>query len=500
LKSHPVAYAKLPDRYPALFAGLAVGDPKAAAFFAAGPLVERARRAAARGMEAGVLERLRRRHAELGAPAASLEALGKLGRGAAAVVTGQQPQAGWGPIYTLYKAAGAIAVAAELEAAGVPSVAVFWNHSDDAHRGSTLRFPDREGGLLAVPFPAEEAGKPLHAAGSDESLSLFAAALADRLPRTEHAEALGLRIREEHRGSIAESFSRALLGALGAKGLVVVEPRDLDGERSAALFEAHQKDPERLSRAVEEGRAAVRSAGYDDALGKEVGLDLWELRDGRRLRVERPFAAKGRLSAGVALRPLLQDAVLPACAYLAGPHEAGYLAELGPAYAAFGIEAAAVLARPTATLLEPRAVRGLGMLGSAEAIFAGAGRGRAGEAGALARRLEGLRVRLGEELESAAGELAADPAVRSGLERTSAKIREALDAFGARLEAAEGRREDTREGRLRRLDSLVLPAGELQERVVTPLYYEALLGAGALGRIADEVGPLRAAHQCIEIL
>jgi uncharacterized protein YllA (UPF0747 family) len=493
LNAFTVGYERLQSRYPALFRGLAAGDPRALGFFPGAPLAERAKRAAGRGVERGLLDRLKARHAELGAPAESVAALEKLGRGAAVVLTGQQPAAGWGPMYNLYKAAGAVALAAELEAAGTPALAMFWNHSDDAQRPGPARFPDREGALASVPFPSEEGGRPLYEAGSEESLRLFAAALADRLGA---GEPLAQRIRAEHRGSIAESFSRALLGALGPKGLTVVEPRDLEGDRSTALFEAHRKDPERLSRAVEAGRRAATAAGFDDALGKDVGLDLWEIRDGRRIRVEGPGPAKGRLSAGVALRPLLQDAVLPCCAYVAGPHEAGYLAELGAAYAAFGIEASCVVPRPTATLLEPRAAKALEALGGPGALFEDAPAAPARPAGDGA----GYAAELSARLESLAGELASDPAVRSGMDRTAQKIREALAAFGERLEAARARRDDTREGRRKRLQERTLPGGELQERVVTPLYYEALLGPGTLGRIADAVGRSRSSHQCIEIL
>lgn len=488
----------MPGRYPKLFVGLAEGDEKALARFAPAPLLERAKRAAEKGIEAGVLERLRARHAELGAPPESLAALEKLGRGAALVLTGQQPAPGGGPLYNLYKAAGALSVAAELDAAGVPAVAMFWNHSDDAQRPAALRFPGSDGELLTLPFPAEEPGRPLYLAGEEESLRLFAAALADRLPTSAFSENLGGRIRAELRGSIAEAFSRMLLGRLGGRGLTVVEPRDLEGDRASALFEAHQREPERLGRAVEAGRKAATAAGFDDALGKEAGLDLWEVRDGRRMRVERPFSAKGRLSAGVALRPLLQDAVLPAAAYVAGPHEAGYLAELGPAYAAFGIEPSRVEARPTATLLEPRAAKARAALGAGAGLFDAPP--AAAKAGPAAAETRALGEELLRRLDALAAPHAEDPAVKSGLEKTASKIRESLEAFSGRLDAARARREETREARARRLSSLVLPAGELQERIVSPLYFEALFGPGFPAALAGAVGPARRSHSIIEIL
>src|SRR6185436_11305683 len=118
-------------------------------------------------------------------------------------------------------------------------------------------------------------------------------------------------IRTWHRGSIAESFSRALLSVLGQYGLIMLEPRHLEGERSAKLFAGHLADPGRLAKAVDAGRQAVISEQFEDHLGREIGLDLFEVKAGRRVRLEKPGPVQGRLSAGVALRPLLQDAVLP---------------------------------------------------------------------------------------------------------------------------------------------------------------------------------------------
>jgi uncharacterized protein YllA (UPF0747 family) len=297
---------------------------------------------------------------------------------------------------------------------------------------------------------------------------------------------------------VAECFSRLLLELFGREGLLVLEPRQLDGERSARLFDEHQRHPERLAKAVEEGREAVLAEMYEDHLGREVGLDLFEIAGGRRSRVEAPGKAKGRLSAGVALRPILQDAVLPTCAYVGGPSEVGYQAALGPAYAAFGVEPPVVAPRPTATLLEPKILRALEGVDLAEAIL-GEGVTAPAPEEEILRRLESLGERWSAEAVDVLGPLGQGPSLARALEKTSGKVREALGALAGRVKEELERREETGRGRRARLLAHLRPLGKPQERVFTPLYYASLFGPDVLPRLAAALDARGEAHQSIEI-
>lgn len=418
-------------------------------------------------------------------------------------MTGQQPSVGGGPLYDFYKAQSALRIAQAVEARGVPCVAVFWNHSDDVRGGDSAAFPDRENRVKEVPLPPSEAGLPLYEAGSPEALRMFASVLAEALPRTEHSRWIEEFLLGTQRGSVAQSFTRTLLGTLGKSGLVVLEPRHLEGERSSRFFADHLADPDRLSRAVEAGRGAVKAEAFEDHLGRDVGLDLFEIRNGRRFRVERPGPVKGRLSAGVALRPLLQDAVLPTCAYVGGPSEVGYQAALLPAYRAFGIDPPVVFPRVTATLLEPKVARLAEKAGGAAALF--------GEEGALASRFEvagedvparlaSLAGKWGAEVSELLGGLAESPSIRKAEERTAGKVGEALEALAARVKDELSRQETTGRGQLAKLMTHVRPLGKLQERVFTPLYYQALFGPDFSGRLAPVLDPFVLSHQVITIL
>lgn len=509
MKIEHVGYETLRSHYPALFVSVCLDDGRAARFFRhrwrdEAALLDRARRAAEKGLERPVLETLRRYHLECDAPKESLAALEKLGRGAAAVVTGQQPSVGGGPLYNLYKALAAIKVAQAVDARGIPCVAVFWNHSDDVARNVSVAFPDRENQVRDVPLPPGEPGVPLFQAGSAEALRMFASVLLESLPRTEFAPAVEDLVRASHQGSIAESFTRMLLGALGSQGLVVLEPRHLEGERAARLLAAHLAEPGRLARAVEEGRQAVVAEAFEDHLGRDVGLDLFEIRGDRRARVENPAAAKGRLSAGVALRPILQDAVLPTCAYVGGPSEVGYQAALLPAYAAFGVEPPVVVPRVTATLLEPKIARLVEKAALTPRDLFGDERALAPHFRQQAEedapeKLEALAGRVMEEVETLTRPLAGSPSIDKAKERTAVKVAEALAALGARVRDELARQETTGRGQLAKLLAHVRPEGKLQERVFTPLYYAALFGPEFLAGLATHLDPFVAAHQLVTL-
>jgi len=64
-----------------------------------------------------------------------------------------------------------------------------------------------------------------------------------------------------------------------------------------------------------------------------------------------------RFSPNVALRPVVQDALFPNLAYIAGPGELAYFAQLRSVYAAFEVPMPVIVLRASLSLLEPRTAR-----------------------------------------------------------------------------------------------------------------------------------------------
>jgi uncharacterized protein YllA (UPF0747 family) len=171
----------------------------------------------------------------------------------------------------------------------------------------------------------------------------------------------------ERAGSRARDLGEAeavlVLAATAALGVVVVDPR-WESFRNAALplygryFERHAAVRESVERSGEE----LVARGYERAIQEpQSAFALFAVRDGARVKLDpesarAALAARAALVPNVVLRPVVQDAVLPAVALIAGPGEIAYLAQLGGAYAALEVPMSVAFPRLSATWLPPAAL------------------------------------------------------------------------------------------------------------------------------------------------
>jgi bacillithiol biosynthesis cysteine-adding enzyme BshC len=429
---------------------------------------------------------------------ASLDAIAG---GAAVVVTGQQLGVALGPLYTLWKAASAVRIARALTDAGTPAVPLFWLHSEDHDWDEirTLRWPFegeiREASL--PPRPAERARssiahervgaaiEPLiDAIRRDVGGSTEGRALVDRLaahyrPEATHVEAFG--------GWLAELFE--------PYGLVTFHPRDAAIAPIAAavhrrVIEGHALIAPRLAertREIEEagGRAPI-------PIRSDCALSFFhpEGPEGARYRLVprgESFALSGApdelsrsallahierdplvLSTSALLRPVVQDALLPTAAYVGGPSEVAYAAQLAPIYAHVGIEMAPFVRRASFVAIGPRERSDLEALGLSREelcedeaeLVQRLGRGPLGDRiDAIARTAREALADLRADLE------ALDPGLRKSGRKSEAQIDDTLAKLRARVERASAARRPDRIAALRRARAVLRPGGEPQERV-----------------------------------
>jgi uncharacterized protein YllA (UPF0747 family) len=77
--------------------------------------------------------------------------------------------------------------------------------------------------------------------------------------------------------------------------------------------------------AIDGGRRPIRSAGEQFAIGDDDAV-------ARETLIDRAFHEPWAFSANVLLRPIVQDTLFPTIAYVAGPNELAYLAQLRGVY------------------------------------------------------------------------------------------------------------------------------------------------------------------------
>jgi bacillithiol biosynthesis cysteine-adding enzyme BshC len=435
--------------------------------------------------------------------------------GALVVTTGQQPGLFTGPLYTVHKALSAAALARVLERRWErPVVPVFWVAADDHDfvEASQVSWVGADGTIVTAALPPRAADAPLTPMYREllgPGLESALATLEAGLPPSEFREETLDWLRRHYRpdATVAGAFAGAIAELLAPAGIVCLDSSHPAVKRAAAslivraLESAAELDAD-LDRRAEELGATARTSGV--ALGDGASLVMLEGAQGRdrliahdggfvtrrareRFSLEelrRVSAAEPtRLSPNVLLRPVVESALLPTVAYVAGPGELRYLVLTPPVYDRLGVARQLPIPRWSGVLVEPRVDRVLEKFGVGleELLEPGA---------ALESRL--VRSQLPVEAVEALNVMRA--AIEGGYD-TVARSAEAIDPTlarpvqGARQQALAGtqeiekklvqhlkRRQETELGQIARARTAVLPANKPQERVLTVAPFLARYG------------------------
>jgi bacillithiol biosynthesis cysteine-adding enzyme BshC len=514
-------------------------------FRAAADRVARTRAAAASPVNPVVVEILRTQQAALGPSPARTAALEALARGGTAVVaTGQQVGLFLGPLYGFYKAASAIAVARALEAeAGVRCVPLFWLQTEDHDFAEIASVTvAAAGGTVAKlsladdPACAPRASIAHRRLGADVTSQL--AALGEALgPAMAASETVALLGRHYRPGRpIAAAFAGVMAELFAEEGLLFFDPRDEAVARLAApLHRRATAEAPEIERRLDERRAALAAAGFDEQIPGRAGCALSFFHPdgpaGDRFRLARRAEPPGtwglsgregaipdaaleaalareplRFSTSALLRPILQDSLLPTAAYVGGPAEVSYFAQLLPLYDLFGLAPPLVVPRARFRCVDASARRRLEALGL-DADDVGRPRGellprlarsRPMAAGvpeaALAASARDEILPLVDRLTSAAA--AVDPGDRNlarAAARTRATVARALGRLAERAARTAAARDGVTLARLGRLEAALCPGGVPQERAYGWPSLAGRHGPAALKRLVlarlTEAGP-----------
>jgi bacillithiol biosynthesis cysteine-adding enzyme BshC len=540
-RAQVLEYGTFPNPPSPLFRDYLAGAPGVRPFYEAEArwdpeaLLGAAARIAAASRPLGpVSEALARQQEERGAPRAAERARSLAARDAVAIVTGQQPVLFGGPLFVLYKALAAIMVAERLQAQrGAPVVPVFWVASDDHDFAEirSLSVLDEAGALRTLRYAPvhEPAGQPASQVLLDESVSALVEELRASLPPGLHRDAAVERIAACYRPGHSLSSAFARLISMLFPDLVVLDPSDPALKKHMVPVmsrELSERSPSsRLALAAGE---RLLAAGYHQQVPLRDGFfNLFVVIDGERralavrdgavevrgLGREIPLAEALRhleqhpadWSPGVLLRPLAQDLMLPTLAYVGGPAEVAYHAQIGPSYGHFEVARPILFPRPSATIVEPAQARALeaeslglcDLQADPEAVLARWARDAYPDVESAFDRARAAVEREMATVEDALG--AVDPTLRAAAEAAKGRALHQIEGLQEKSTRALKKRDLVRADRLRRTRDALLPGGSLQERGLGWIGLLARQGEAIVGDLRERLDPWARGHQVVSL-
>ncbi len=463
--------------------------------------------------------------AELRAYHAARGCAAKFNGDEAVIVTGQQPGIFTGPLYTVYKAITAVRVAAlHAERTCVPTVPVFWvgGEDHDFDEARTAHFLSRRHTVESVTYApqADVTGLPMCRVPAEPSLHDAIDVMASQAAGSEFAESVSAMLHEtlDAADSLSDWCARLMARLFEGTPLVLFTP-DLPAARriGAEVIGRELESPLETTRLVNAQGLDLAKLGYGTQVVKsETECSFFLDMNGRRRKVlfeKGAFslpeegatisreemratlaASPERFSPNVALRCIVQQRLFPVRAYVAGPGELAYWAQLKPVFERHGAAMPVVYPRARALLTTTKLsklMRKLNLdLAALDApeddVVVAAQRGSGNSASIAASRTAHDTIRA--ELQRLSANLGkASPAAASSVDAMSAE----LDRGFARVEQAilreDAEKDSATRQQVQRLCNSLMPLRKPQERVFTVFSFLFEHGPGLIGRLLAEL-------------
>ena len=444
-----------------------------------------------------------------------------------AVVTGQQAGLFSGPLYTLYKALSAIKLAECLTQRGVKAVPVFWIASEDHdfEEVAAAEFINRDCTLSSVSVAAgiHRDGLPVGAVTLDENITGVVDDLLRSLPQTEFADELRSLLHDSYapQRRFSESFARMMARLTGARGLILLDPRDADLKQMAApLYADAARRASNIANAIVGRSRELETAGYHAQvtpsensfplfLHDENGARQALTRNSSGRYQTRAAANEGytseeiadwaqrepdRFSPNVTLRAVVQDYLLPTIAYYGGSAEIAYFAQTSEVYRILERPATPILPRASLTFVEKHTWRSLDRYSvRLQDFFAGLDHVMAqvvtkylGKETAAA--FEHTTETFNKELDDLQDQLRrVDPTLADALDKGRRKINYQIDGLHTRFNRAQVARDEAVQRQLEHAFDLLYPQKALQERHINITSFIARHGLYFIDWIFDAI-------------
>jgi len=466
------------------------------------------------------------------------DATAQLRGGANVVVTGQQVGILGGPLFTPNKAATAIALAKEASVAGFSHLPVFWLASEDHDFAEVnhVTFPARRELRKLTYETVPAAAIPVGGVVLDESITPLVDQAWELLGYSDAIEWLAAAYRPGH--TLAGAFAEFYRQVFAHHGLLVLDASGRQAHRlGAPVLAAAIERADELHAALIDRNRELQGAGYHAqvAVGERGSLlFLLDAHTGARNALRRTAASAvepggqwqagrekyatdellgildsepERISPSALLRPVFQDQILPASAYVGGPAEIAYFAQSAVLYERILGRLTPVLPRLSTTLIEPAIAELLDRHElSFETILASTEE-------SLAQRLAARAMPIaGKKLLASAGnaldlELTALTAylgdLDEGLGRSAgvaaSKMRYQMNRLRRMAANFELQKEASLARHAQAVTQALHPQGGLQERLIGAAYFLARYGGGLVDELVHQAADGCPGHKVIRL-
>jgi bacillithiol biosynthesis cysteine-adding enzyme BshC len=456
-----------------------------------------------------------------------------------AVVTGQQVGLFTGPMYTVLKTITAIQLARRIESeTGHPCVPIFWLEGEDHdfEEAASIHIPTRDGSLSTMSLEAPDRPGmvntgPVGRIVLGSQISDLIEKVEEAIPPTEFRDGLLDTLRETYKpdSTVRDAFASLMRRLFPDEGLVFVSPDNTPLKKLLVKLYAKEIRDFSSSFARLEERTDEISNHFPPQIHPHP-MNLFTLEDEGRIRLDpidggESFELRGldrtvsrevllerleenpcRFSPNVVMRPISQDHLIPTAAYVAGPGEVSYFAQLGPVYEWAGVPMPVIYPRASVTLVEGRVRKAMEKLdltfaelsGNTDAII------REKTLSEMDVDLEELFDRKSEVVERDLNEIrelakALDASLIKSVESAMTGIQKQLDTIKGKLIRAAKRNHEQIGNSVEKAADGLFPGGKLQERIVSPLFFEGKYGPDLPERLIESLSLETDSHQVFDL-
>jgi len=447
------------------------------------------------------------------------------------VATGQQVGLFSGPLYTIYKALTTIKLAHELSSRmKVTVLPVFYLVSED-HDLDEVKwcgYIDRNNQYNTLIYDAQKSTNrtPVSDIELDDSISSLIARFAESVFDTEYKQELLTFLRECYEPGVKYhiAFARWFTRLFEKYGIILFDSSD--GRYKPFVKHIFTKELTELAsiNALQKTNQELTDRGYHTQIAVQPDRpNVFILKDGRHsLRqqgnkyinmfsgesytVEDILAHPERLSPKAALRPLVQDTLFPTVAYVGGPGEIAYWAQLKGLYAAMQLHMPVVCPRAGFTLIEPKIKRHLEKFALAPEHVITDPRDSIDKTlssyipADIKDRFTNIQSNLSHDLKLLSEKIIkSEPSMKTVIEKTAAGIEKQIEMMEQKVIKAVEQRDQIVSEQLRAISDNLIPEKTLQERKVNILPYLIKYGPTLLDRLYDAVDTAAFEHKMMEL-